>query len=110
MAATFKPNSKAFRQMAVGPEIRAAVTAEAKRAEGIAKGLSEDFWVTGEYIESFDVSTETVRLETSFGGHDVAAGKLTNLAGHAAAVEWGNKRDHRAHHVLARTAAALSHG
>lgn len=95
--------------MAVGPEVRAACEAEAKRAESIAKAFAEDFWVSGEYIESFVVSTDTVRLQTGFGEHDVAAGKLTNIAGHAAAVEWGNKHDHRAHHVLARTLSDLGH-
>lgn len=114
MASSFKPNSAAFRQMATGPEITAAVTAEAKRAKAIARGLAQDFEVSGEYESAFVVTTETVRLNTAFGEHDVAAGMLTNVAvdekGHAyaAAVEWGDKHDHRAHHVLGRTLAGMS--
>lgn len=108
MATNFQPNSAAFRAMAVGPEIRAAVTAEAKRAQTIAKGLAEDFRVSGEYIDGFVVTTQTDRLTTAFGEHDVAIGELINLSPHAAAVEWGNKHDHRAHHVLGRTLSALS--
>lgn len=94
--------------MAVGPEIRAAVDAEVKRAEATAKALAEDFRVSGDYEDNFVVSSDTVRLQTAFGEHDVAAGTLTNKSPHAAAVEWGNKHDHRAHHVLGRTLASLS--
>lgn len=94
--------------MAVGPEIRAAVEAEAKRAMAIAKGFSEDFTDSGVYLNSFGVTVDTERLATAFGEHDVAAGTLTNIAYHAAAVEWGNKHDHRAHHPLGRTLAALA--
>lgn len=100
----------AFREMAVGPELRAACVAEAKRAEEIAKALAEDFRVSGEYEEGFVVTSETTRLRTMFGEHSVAAGVLTNHSPHAAAVEWGNAHDHRAHHVLGRTLDALSHG
>lgn len=104
---TFQWNSSAFRAMAVGPEIAAAVVAEAERAKAIAEGLAEDFRVTGEYAESFEVSAQTTQLRTGFGSHDVATGVLTNTSDHAAAVEWGNARDNRAHHVLGRTLEAL---
>lgn len=116
MASNYQPNSSAFREMAVGPEMRVAVAAEAKRARGIAQALAADFQVTGDYESGFVVSVETVRLRTGFGEHDVVAGTLTNIAvdkkGHAygAAVEWGNKKDHRAHHVLGRTLASLADG
>ena len=52
--------------MAVGGEIRAAVTAEAERAKGIAQGLAADFAITGEYEGSFFVTSDTTRLTTAF--------------------------------------------
>jgi len=110
MSVRIEVNNSAFRAMAVGPEIASACVAEASRAAGIAKALAEDFRVSGNYAESFVVSAETVRLSTGFGEHDVAAGVLTNRSPHAAAVEWGNEHDHRAHHVLGRTLAALGDG
>jgi hypothetical protein len=114
MASNFQPNSAAFRAMAVGPEVRAAVDSEAKRAEATAKAIAEDFRVTGDYEDGFDVFVDTVKLKTAFGQHDVAAGVLINRAvdakgkPYAAAVEWGNKHDHLAHHVLGRTVAQLA--
>lgn len=107
MASSFKPSSAGFRAMAVGEEIRAAVTAEAEKAKGIAVGLAQDFRVTGEYADSFEVSTKTTNLKTGFGSHEVAAGVVTNVAPYAAAVEYGNARDHRPHHVLTRTLDSL---
>lgn len=100
--------------MAVGPEITAAVNAVARKAMAIAKDISTDFAITGEYIDSFEVDATVTRLQTSFGSHDVATGILVNQArdekGHpyAAAVEWGNKRNHHPHHVLGRTLAELA--
>lgn len=109
MATRISINSSAFLEMAVGAELRAATTAIAKEAEETAKGLAEDFAITREYIDAFVVTSDTVKLTTEFGEHDVAAGTLTNLSPHAAAVEWGNKRDHRPHHVLTRTLDSLNH-
>lgn len=108
MSSNFKPNSAAFRAMAVGPEVRAACTEIAEKAKGIAEALAQDFRVSGDYAASFVVSTDTVPLRTAFGSHDVAAGTLTNTSPHAAAVEYGNADDNRAHHVLGRTLDALS--
>ena len=107
-AGIFKPNSAAFRAMAVGPELAAAVTAKAEEAKTIAESLSQDFRVSGEYAESFVVTTEETTLRTGFGSHPVVAGVLTNESGHAAAVEYGNEHDHRAHHVLGRTLDSLN--
>lgn len=109
MSRTFRPNSDEFERMAVGPEVRAAVTAEAARAGEIARSLADGFRVTGEYADSFHVSTETTELRTHAGTHRVAAGKLENTSDHAAAVEWGNSHDSKAHHVLSRTLEALEH-
>lgn len=110
MAITFKRDSAGFRQAAVSSEIRAAVTAKAKEAEAVAKSLASEITVTGEYEASFNVRTEDVELTTGFGAHAVAAGILENTAPHAAAVEWGNARDHRPHHILSRAIDGIGHG
>lgn len=107
MSDSYQPNSAGFRAMAIGPEIRAAVKAEAERAKGVAEGLAEDFRVTGNYADSFEVSDSTTELRTGFGSHPVATGVLTNISEHAAAVEWGNEHMRRPHRVLARTLAGL---
>lgn len=95
--------------MAVGGELRAAVVAVAEKGKAVGEGLAQDFRVTGDYAASFEVTSATVRLDTSAGSHDVAAGVLTNTSDHAAAVEWGNEHDHRAHRVLGRILDRLDH-
>lgn len=107
MTATFKPNNAGFRAMAVGPEIRRALSEVAEKAKGIAEGLAEPFRDTGEYVDSFEVSEETIQWQGRFSGPR-AASRLTNTSGHAAAVEWGNEHAHRNHRVLGRTLDALS--
>ncbi len=107
---TFKWNRPAWRAMAVGPEVAAEVLAIAEKAKGEAEGLSSDFRVTGEYQSSFQVRPDVTTLNTGFGSHPVAAGILENLSDHAAAVEWGNARDHKAHRVLGRVLDAMKHG
>lgn len=107
---SFKANNAAFAAMAVGPELRAACLAIAEKAKADAIALAADFAQTGEYLNSFEVTSTTTELRTGFGSHPVAAGVLTNVSPHAAAVEWGNKRDPKAHHVLGRVLAGLSHG
>lgn len=105
MSRAYRPNNDAFAKMAIGPEVAAAVTAEAVRARGIAESLSESFRKTGEYADSFEVST----TEDTVAGARRAAGRLENTSDHAAAVEWGNSRDSKAHHVLGHTLEALGH-
>lgn len=107
MARVFKPNDAGFRAMAVSPEVRAVVVAEAERAKTIAEGLAQEFRRTGRYASSFEVTSETVKLTTRAGAHDVAAGQLTNRAPYAAAVEWGNSHDRKPHRVLGRTLDAM---
>jgi hypothetical protein len=102
----FKSNSSAFKAMALDSEVRAACVAEAARGMEIAIGLSAPFTKTGEYVASFAVTSEDVVVS----GASRAAGVLTNNAPHAAAVEWGNERDHRPHHVLGLTLEAMAHG
>lgn len=105
LSSSYKPPSRAdFEEIALGGEVRAAVVAEAERAKAIAVGLSQDFRITGEYADSFEVTSETVTITTrGVGPHDVAAGRLTNISDYAAALEWGNEHAHRAHRVLGRT-------
>lgn len=109
----YRPNSAGFKALAVSPKVREAVEAEAARGKVIAEGLSQDFRKTGNYADSFEVSNETVELNTKFGSHPVAAGVLTNKAGYAAAVEYGFKgrsaeESSSAHHILGRTLEALA--
>lgn len=107
MAATFKANSAGFREMAVSPEIAAAVLAIAEEGKAEAEGLSSDFIRTGDYIASFGVRPAITELRTGFGSHAVATAILENTSDHAAAVEWGNSHDHRAHRVLGRVLDGL---
>lgn len=107
--ATYKPSSAGFKEMAVGDEIRAVVLEIAEKAKVEAEALSADFAVTGEYLSAFEVRSDTVDLHTGFGSHPVAAGILQNNSDHAAAVEYGNKNDHRPHRVFGRVLDALSH-
>jgi hypothetical protein len=104
---SFKPNWKGFEAMANGPEARAIVKAEAERAKAIAEGLAQDFRITGDYADSFEVQETTVGPAEGF-KHRHAAARLANTSDHAAAVEWGNEHAHKAHRVLGRTLDAMS--
>lgn len=106
-----------FAEMAVGPEIVAAVQAVAEKAKAIALGLSTDFVVTGDYIDSFETYSATTQLPAmgSSPSHAAAVGFLTNTSDHAVGVEYGYRgRDDaptkRAHRVLGRTLAMLGDG
>lgn len=110
MGRSFRPNHDGFRRMAVGDEVRGAVVAEAMRARETAKAMAEEFRVTGDYADSFEVTTTDTQLRTAFGEHAVATATLENVSDHAAAVEWGNANDGRAHHVLSRALESLGHG
>ena len=109
MSATFKPNQAGFKAMANSPELHAACAAAADEAKAIAEGLSQDFRVTGEYADSFEVTDETIDWHGEYPGPR-AAGRLTNHAPYAAAVEWGNEHVDQPHHVLKRTLDALGGG
>lgn len=114
MAGNFILDRQGFAEMAVGPEIAAAVLAEAERARGIAESLSADFVVTGDYIASFQTDAEVQHLPGDFGGraHDAVVGVLLNTSDHAVGVEYGYEGrsgapTKKAHRVLGRTLAAL---
>lgn len=106
---TFKANSAGFKEMSIGPEIARVVEEIATKGLAIAEGLALEFTDSGDYLKSFNVGVEITDLHTGYGSHPVVTGVLENTSGHAAAVEWGNKHDHRAHHVLGRTLDGLSH-
>jgi len=107
MTAVFKANSKGFKELAVSPDVAAAVLAVAEKAKTDAIALSQDFRKTGDYIDSFDVIPVELMLKTSFGTHPVAGAILENYSGHAVPVEWGNKNDHKPHRVLGRVLTTL---
>lgn len=110
MADVFKQDEAGIRALLNGPEVAAVLTTIAEKGKAIAIGLSTEFVDTGEYIASFNVRTETVRLPfstTRSPAHEVVAAILENTADHAAAVEYGNRRDPKAHHVLGQTLDAL---
>lgn len=103
----FHSNDAGFRALAVSEGVRAVCVFEAERAKAIAEGFAQDFKITGEYADSFEVTSATVPVETAEGPHEAAAGILVNTSDHAAAVEWGNSHDHRPHRVLGRTLDGL---
>lgn len=110
----FQLDERGFAEMAVGPEIAAAVLAEVERARAIAESLSADFVVSGDYIGSFETSAQVHRLPGDYGGrpHDAVVGILLNTSEHAVAVEYGFEGraaapTRKAHRVLGRTLAAL---
>lgn len=102
----FVLNRDGFRALALGPQVRAMVLAEAERAKVYARSISPR---SGDeqgvpYADSFDVSAVTVLLRRG----PRAGARLTNAAPHAAAVEWGNRSTRgRGHRVLGRTLAAM---
>lgn len=106
MATTFKANNAGFQQIAVSTEVRTALKAAAEEAKTVAEGFAQDFRVTGDYADSFDVTDETIQWQGRFSGPRAAA-RLVNTSDHAAAVEWGNEHAHRNHRVLGRTLAAM---
>lgn len=114
MADNFILDEKGFAEMAIGPEIAAAVLAEAERARAIAEGLSADFVVTGDYIDSFSTDAQVLHLPGDFGGHphDAVVGVLLNSSDHAVGVEYGHEGrsdapTKKAHRILGRVLAAL---
>jgi hypothetical protein len=74
-----------FEALALGPEIRAVLAAEAGLGKAHAEVIAPRR--TGEYAGAFDVTEESVTV----GRHERAAARLTNTSGYAAAVEYGNR-------------------
>lgn len=103
----YQPNSSGFQQIANSPEMRAALKAVAEKGKSIAQGLAQDFRVTGDYADSFEVRETTIPWDGQYPGPRAAA-QLVNTSDHAAAVEWGNQHAHKAHHVLGRTLDILA--
>jgi hypothetical protein len=105
----FTPNSDGFKQLAISDGVRDVLKQVADKGKDIAIGLAQDFRVTGDYADSFEVVETTIAWEGEYPGPRAAA-QLINTSDHAAAVEWGNEHDHKPHHVLARTLDALDEG
>jgi hypothetical protein len=103
----FEPNDGGFRAIANSPEVKAALKAVAEKGKSIARGLAQDFRVTGDYADSFEVREVTIRWDGEYPGPRAAA-QLVNTSDHAAAVEWGNEHAHKPHHVLGRTLDILA--
>lgn len=107
MTSDYRPNPDFFRKLANGPEVRAALRKVAEKGKAIAVEISQDFRVTGEYIDSFEVRDETIDWRGRYPGPRAAA-RLHNSAGYAAAVEWGKggragDETESNHRVLGRT-------
>jgi hypothetical protein len=77
--------------------------AKAEEAKAVAEGLAQDFRITGDYADSFEVIEEP----TTVAGETRASAVLKNTSDHAAAVEWGNEHAHRAHRVLGKALDAV---
>jgi hypothetical protein len=103
----FKPNHEGFKALAVSPEVSRVLLEVAEKGKAIAEGLAQPFRESGNYADSFNARLDVTQLKTRFGTHAAAMGVLENTSRHAAAVEWGNKHDSKAHHVISRTAEAL---
>lgn len=102
----FTPSREGFQRIAASRELRAALKQVGQRGKEIAERLSEDFRVSGVYANSFQVVEGTIQWNGEYPGPRAAV-RLENTAPYAAAVEWGNARDHKPHRVLGRTADML---
>lgn len=102
----FQADRDGINEIARSPAMRAALAAVATKAKGIAEGLSADFADTGDYASHFKVEADTIEWRGEYPGRRAAA-YLVNDSDHAVAVEWGNSRDHKPHHVLGRTLGML---
>lgn len=106
MAFRYQADHDGLNEIARSPEVRAALAAVAMKAKGIAEGLSADFTDTGDYASSFKIESDTIEWTGEYPGRRAAA-YLVNDSDHATAVEWGNSRNHKPHHVLGRTLGML---
>lgn len=106
--ATYQSDPAAWAKLAVSDDILAALEVVAQKGKGLAEAMAADFTVSGDYAASFNVRTDTVKLTTREGTHDVVAAILENTSDHALAVEFGNAHDGAAHHVLGRVRATLT--
>lgn len=109
MARIFEPDHEGLNEIARSPAVRAALAAVAEKGKAIAEGLSADFKITGDYMSHFKVVSDTIDWVGEYPGRRAAA-NLVNDSDHAVAVEWGNSRDHKPHHVLGRTREILTNG
>jgi hypothetical protein len=102
--ARYQPNNSGFARAAVGPEVRALLREIGEKAKSRAVSLAQDFRVSGDYADGFELEEDI----SSEGRNRRAVIRLVNTSDHAAAVEWGNARDHRPHRVLGRVLDSLA--
>lgn len=102
----YEPPKAGWAKVALSPDILDACIAEAERGKAFAEGIAprSGDGVGEPYADQFHVQPTTTLVFRR--GPRVAA-VLYNDSGHAAAVEFGNKRVPRAQRVLGRTAAYL---
>lgn len=92
-------NYEQFGDLLQGPEMQALMADRIDKARAAAEGMAQDFRVTGDYAGSFQTE---VKVEDTNSGRR-AVGHLRNTSDHALAVEYGNGRSHKPHHVLGKS-------
>lgn len=108
MPRPYEADSKGLNEVARSPAVRAALRFVAGKAKAIAEAKSAAFTDTGEYASHFKIEEGTIDYSGEYPGRRAAA-FLVNDVPYAAAVEWGNSRDHDGHHVLGETLTELDH-
>lgn len=112
MARIFQPDHNGLNQIARSPEVRAALMAVGAKTMGKAVALAQDFRTTKthpHYADAFKVESTTVDWKGDYPGIRGCV-EVSNTSDHAAAVEWGNARDTKPHHVLGRVLGAMGVG
>jgi hypothetical protein len=97
----FKVDRKGLKALLKSGQLRPAARAAAERGKRAAEAASPR--QSGTYARSFEI-------RDSKGWDGRATVDLINTAGHAAAVEFGNKLTPKAHHVLAGVIDTIENG
>lgn len=95
----FDPDHDGINEIARSPGVRDALIDLALRAKADAEERSADFTDTGDYVTHFEADSDTIDWVGEYPGRRGAA-ILKNTSDHALAVEFGNKRNDKPHHVL----------
>lgn len=106
---SYEPSKAGWAEIAMSPEMLAACVREAERGMAFAVGISPRSGDDDgdDYVDAFDVHGGVAH---EFRRGPRVRAVLVNGSGHAAAVEYGNKRQPDAHRVIGRTAAYLGGG
>ncbi len=100
MVVEFEMDRRGMREVARGPELRAAVGIIAKKGQLYAEGIAPER--SGHYKKSFQVNFARITIA----GMRRVAARLVNTDPAAISIEWGTKRT-PAHRTLTRTLAFL---